>query len=533
MLRKLLLLALVLLAAPAHAQWRQATSKHFIIYSDAPEKDLREATLNLEKYDHIIRAMSGTTRPHSPIKLKIYQMRNMGAVRATLPYGGYGVGGYYNTTLRGPFAVSTRRGFSYRSINRTINETGMEWGPEVLQHEYTHHFMHQYFPGNYPTWYSEGFAEFYGTMAFKDENVVEVGHAPMGRMDTIRGDWLPMEKMLTAKSYADVGSQIGSLYAQGWLLVHYAANNSDRKRQLDAYLAGVASGKSYEDAAKAAFGEDLGKLDSELRRHANKLTALRMSLKPIDVGPIDIRPLTDAEHALLQSDIALSSGVPAREAKQFASVVRSKARPFMADPYALRLLIEAERAAGNNAEAMAAVDRLLALDPADPKGLMHKAELRIGALKDAKSADKQAWDQARQLILDANRAAPNDPEILTAYYDSFEAEGVLPPPPAQNALMQAHTLLPQNDTLRYRVASDFENRGMIQEAIFVIGPAAFSVHEEEDEKEKREREKAWEKYRLAGDVKYETPREMLTRLEKKLADSKSSATANASATEKE
>jgi predicted Zn-dependent protease len=148
---------------------------------------------------------------------------------------------------------------------------------------------------------------------------------------------------------------------------------------------------------------------------------------------------------------------------------------------------------------------------------MHQAELEIDALRQTRSTNKAAWEKPRTLLLDANKRAPGDPMILEAYYDSFLAEGVLPPPGAQNALVKAFDLVPQDDDLRYKLASDFEQRQMIEDAIQIIKPAAFSLSEEENPAKRAKRERQEARYREVDEVKRETPREMLARLETKLA----------------
>lgn len=517
MFRKILLLAALLCAAPAHAQWNKATSKHFIIYSDGSEEELRTAATNLEIYDRLLRAKTGVTRPSSPIKVKVYMLRDQNAVERLA---GEGVGGFYFSTPRSPIAISARRIRDRRtsSLYRTMVNDLEGLGDEILQHELTHHFMFQYFPTNYPTWYSEGFAEYFGSMLFKEGNIVEIGHAPGFRVAQIKDNWMSVDKLLTARSYADVGDEIGSLYAQGWLLVHYAFSNPERKRQLDQYLLGVSSGKPYDEAAKAAFG-DLDKLDKELRDYVDEFQAVRLSLKDIDIGSVALTPLTPVENELLRSDMFLNFGIAVKDADEIATSVADVAAGS-SDPYALRILTEAHRAAEQHDAARAAVDRWLAVAPNDAKAMMHKAELEIAALRQAKSTNEDAWDRARERILKANQLAPQDPEVLIAYYDSFEAQGVLPPAGAQNALMTALKLVPQDDVLRQRVAADFEARNMIKEAIFVIEPAAFGLHtkDENDPKKEARRKRQWEKNRVAGMNYMETPRQMLTRLEKKLAE---------------
>jgi hypothetical protein len=75
--RFLIALAALLAAwTPAWAEWREATTRHFIVYSEGSEAKLRKAAENLEKYDFMLRAVTSTAanaeqlkRPN-PIKLK-------------------------------------------------------------------------------------------------------------------------------------------------------------------------------------------------------------------------------------------------------------------------------------------------------------------------------------------------------------------------------------------------------------------------------------------------------------------------------
>jgi tetratricopeptide (TPR) repeat protein len=198
-------------------------------------------------------------------------------------------------------------------------------------------------------------------------------------------------------------------------------------------------------------------------------------------------------------------------------MVRSAPGRFPNDPFALALLSEAERLAGNRDAAAAAADRLIAAAPDDPRGLLHKALAQMEGLKAASSREAKAWNAARQHLVRASRAAPNDPLILEAYYDAYAGQGILPPEPAQAALFKAHELAPSDSDLRYKVAADFERREMIEEAIAIIRPDAYVLPHRKNEsaKEKKRREEREEKYRGAGEVKRETAREMLFRLEGK------------------
>ena len=519
MLRKLLLVFALLLPGAAQAEWREASSERFLVYSEGSEANLRDFTEKLEKFDYLLRVVSNTKAPPSPIKLKIYLMDNFAGVQKTLPYEAVGIAGYYSASSRGPIAVG---------VSGSTRAKGKLNPQSVLLHEYAHHFMFQYFPASYPSWYSEGFAEYYGQTEILKKDVMEVGHIAEHRYGSFYGNrWLPLRKMLAARSYSDV-PEIDLLYAQGWLLVHYLAQKKERAGQLEKYLNLINAGQSYEQAMNAAFGEDAAKLDDELRTYSGKVKhdVTVLPFKTIQLRPITIRALSPAEKALIWQEIALGRGILKSEASGFAADVRRIAARYPDDPYALSLLIEAERAAGNNAAAMSAVDQLLAIRPDDTRALTHKGQLQMAALMEAKSADKAAWEAARAYIIKANRTNPNDAFVLEAYYDSFAAQGVPAPPAAQNALFRAHELVPQDADLRYKVALDFERRNMIEDALAVIKPSAFQLHnDEQDPKKKKKQEEQAEKYREVGKEKRESAREMFDRLEKKLAAAKAASPA--------
>ncbi len=515
----LLIGALLSSATPAFAGWKVAESEHFILYSEADEADVRANVEKLEKFDHIVRAFSQTKKPHAKLKLKVYQVRDLDAVAATLPYPTSGIGGYYTTSIRGPFLVATRRVEREPATRRTVVQNVYGWAPDVLQHEYIHHFTFQYFPATYPSWYTEGFAEYYGTIQFVDDKTIEFGHAPLGRVDTIKRDWLPMRKMLTAKNYDDVGDQIGSLYAQGWLLTHFASHNSVRGKQLNEYLVAITKGMDYKSAAEQSFGKDLDLLDTELKAYVKNLKALRLSLKPINVGNIAIRDLSDPEVTLLRADISLNSGFRRADLPQITRTVADASDKLKSNEQAQEIRLETEMIAGQSENAKSTIARLKSINPKNGLAQYFDAEMQSDDLKKAGNTDPKAWNAVRELIYSANESRPNTPRILEGLFDSFTKQGIaMPPEDAQNALMQAHILLPRDGDLRFKLARDFEARGMYPEAIFMVSPLAFGSHEDDKndkEKQRKEQEKFADRY--TNITVQESPHDMLKRLEEKLA----------------
>jgi len=513
------LAAMAFASSPAEADWKEATSAHFIVYSEGSEAQLREFAAKLEKFDFVLRAYHHVTAPNSPVKLRVYLLPTIQAVGKMA--GSEGIAGYYIPESRGLMMVGTHSAMASASADAKAHADEVPLDYEsILLHEYTHHFMFQYFPATYPTWYSEGFAEFWGATRFLPGNIVEVGRPADYRFDSlVENRWLSVRKLLTAQSYADV-PELDLLYAEGWLLVRYTFDQPERRRQLQAYLKGINDGSSYEAAMTKAFGNP-DQLNSELFDYAGKrkFTVLRLPFKPIGVGDMVVRHVSPAEDSLIPLEIELSQGLLQREAKKFADKVRGSASRYPDDPYALALLAEAERLAGNSAAAAAAADRLLAKAPDDPRGLLQKALIEMDRLKAASSKDPAAWAAVRQYLVRASKARPQDPLILEAYYDSYSGQGTLPPEPAQAALYHAMELAPSDSDLRYKLASDFEKRDMIEDAIAIIRPSAYVLphRKSETEKEKKRREELEEKNRGAGEHRHETARDMLERLERKRA----------------
>ena len=526
MIRRLLsLLALVAFSGAAQAEWKEASTRNFLVYSEGSEADLRSFAEKLEKFDFVLRRFHRLDAPPSPYRLRVFLLANQAAVADMAGAPGSGIAGYYIPDARGMMLVGSRNVRQLHvgggSLNLEENSADLD-SERVLLHEYTHHFMYQYFPATYPSWYSEGWAEFWGATRFADNGVIEVGHPASHRFRSFSANrWMPMQELLSAQNYSQVG-EVDLLYAQGWLLVRYAWENPERQRQLQQYLTLINRGTAYGDAARQAFG-DLGRLNDELRAYSgrSRFNVLSLPFRAIDIGEIRIRTLSPTEQALFRSEIDFSQGISNEEFPEFSARVRQQAAAFPSDPFALRLLVEVERTANNLASARAALDRLLAVTPEDPRGLMYKGLVEIEALRTAGNGSGPAWQEARRPIERALAISPNDPLVQEAYYDSYSATGRLPPDEAQAALYRAMELAPSDSRIRYKVASDFEQRNLLPEAIAIIRPDANRVPERrsESERERQRRLAREDRYRRAGTARRETAREMLERLLRKQQES--------------
>lgn len=523
MIRLLLILVAFAFSSATRAEWHEARSRNFIVYSEGSARDAVAFAAKLERFHFALRTVHRVTAPPRVNPLRVFLLSNANDVATVAGAPGAPIAGYYVPDARALMMIGTRSRASPRSHDiRAAREEASVSVESVLLHEYAHHFMFQYFPAAYPAWYREGFAEFWGATRLLPNDVVDVGLPANDRFSTFRAlGWLPLQRLLTAYDHRDIsGTDVFLLYVEGWLLMRYVFEKPERRRQLDHYLALINRGSRFADAAREAF-PDLERFNSELYDYAGtgRFNYVRLPFRTIDVGPIQLRTPGPAEQALMRAEIRMSQGVPNRVVAEFARDVRGTASRFPSDPFALRALAEAEYLAGNHAAAVAAADRLLAIEPNHARAMVIKGRAQIAGLRAANSTDNAAWQGVRRLIERAQQAAPNDPVVLEAVYDGYALQGVLPPDEAQNALYTAVELAPSDGELRYKLVRDFEQRDMIADAIAIIRPEALASrhHDNESDRERRKREREEERWRAAGRERRETAREMLTRLEEKQA----------------
>ncbi len=196
----------------AHAKWYKAESEHFIVYSEDSEANVRHQAERLEKLNLLQHAVTGLEKDKPSLKVKLFVLPGYDDVYRSMPFPQPGVAGYYEANMRGPFSVISRANDSAHGFSSQL----------VLFHELTHHFMFQYYNVAYPPWYQEGFAEFVGASKVDDTDEVIVGQKSEGRYYTfVSGQWLNVREILKARSYDDMGDDLGWLYAEGWLLTHY------------------------------------------------------------------------------------------------------------------------------------------------------------------------------------------------------------------------------------------------------------------------------------------------------------------------
>jgi tetratricopeptide (TPR) repeat protein len=463
-------------ASAAAPVWQAAETAHFIIYSKGSQQRLEKLATDLESYDKLMRMATGMGDENDIVKVRIYEVDNTGDIERALGISNTGVAGFYDSNILGPFLVTPR----------SIDTETKDFTPElVLHHEYAHHFMLQYFPAVYPDWYVEGFAELIGSSKRLDDGRIGYGMPATHRGHDIATDWVALQELLVKERVTDVDT-----YGQGWALTHFFTFTPPRTKQFRAYLDALTAGKSMKEASQV-FG-DLADLNREARRY---ITAGSFSYRPVKVDiaqPVirRTRPLSAAEVALVPEVIAFRDEPldtyrkPSERNRQRKlreanlNRIREKAQLYPGDTFALYFLAEAENAAGNYAQAQAAADRLLALQPNHVRAMARKSMLLSQQASTLQGPGRAAMGaDARALAVKANRADAVDPLPLLAYYESFRLIGEKVPELAVTGLMQVVSTLPRNDGLRLQLVDQLESDGRYAEAIGWIMAVANSPHE--------------------------------------------------------
>jgi tetratricopeptide (TPR) repeat protein len=405
-------LALLLLAVPgvAHAEWQEASTAHFVVYSNDRPAKLRQFATNLERFDKAIRYLrkfpDDSVGPAN--RVTVYVVDDVTDVGRL--HGDRNVAGFYSPRATGPAAF----------VPRTAGTEALDLGAmAILLHEYTHHLMYSIGANAaYPRWFSEGYAEFHATARFEKDGSVVIGDPPQYRAwGLMAGPGLPLPKLLQADTLKLNDEQTDALYGRGWLLTHYLTLGGARPGQLSAYIQAINAGKKPLEAA-AAFG-DLKVLDREIERYkGGRFTAVRIGASALPIGEVKLRTLTAGEAATMNVRIRSKAGVDEKTAPGVYAAAKKACAPYPDDRGAQLVLAEAAYDAGDFAAAEAAADRAIAADPAAVDAFIYKAMARMAVADKAGDRSRETWSAIRKIIVKGNRLDPDDPEPLILNFRS-------------------------------------------------------------------------------------------------------------------
>ncbi|HEX8840475.1 MAG TPA: hypothetical protein VF750_08425 [Sphingomicrobium sp.] len=463
----------------AHAAWREAKSKHFIIYADEDAKQLRDFAEKLERFDKAVRYLRQMKDPDltDAGRVKVFVLGDSDQIEDLL--GIENARGMYITRADGSYAFVPRYAGKLTSgaanaIGRTEELLDTQ---SIFFHEYAHHLQLQTANVAIPTWAVEGFAEFFASAEVEKDGSVLIGKFPDYRVFGVRDRTsLTLAQILGDKMPERVtNEQVDALYARGWLLTHFFAMTDARKGQMSRYIAGIQKGQTPLESAQAAFG-DLKVLDREVDqyRRQNHLLGFRLDAKVIPIDPVAIRDLGAGEAAIIEVKIRSKRGVNATTAPPLAGQARAIAAKYPQDAAVQSALAEADYDAKDYAGAQEAAARAIAGNPHDDHALIYEGRAQMALAKAApKSAD---WGAVRAWFTKANALDTENAEPLELFFDSFAEAGQPASDNAVDALLYATALAPQDMNLRMTAVSVLISGSRLDDARTLMAPVAYQPH---------------------------------------------------------
>jgi tetratricopeptide (TPR) repeat protein len=464
-------LAALAFSTPLQAKWHVAESDHFIIYADDSEKNVHRYAEMLEEYHSAMEFVTGRkiAKPSPSNRVTIYAIGSARDIQTLAQTKSNTLAGFYIPRAGGSVAF-------VQDLRSTSGEP--DEAMSVLLHEYAHHFLISTQRFVMPLWMSEGAAEFYSSAFFKSDGSVNLGRPNVSRgWELFNAEKVTIRELLDQAAYAKRKSKrYDAFYGRSWLLYHYLTFSEVRKGQMEQYWAELARGGGAIEAAEKAFG-DLDKLEREMDQYvkARRMYNYAIAGDKLAVGTITVRPLSAGQAEMLPVITTSKRGVNSEQATALLAKARVIAGRYPQDAAVSAALAEAEFDAGNNAEAIAAADHAIALDPAAKNAYVQKGLAMFARAADADDP-AVAYKAAMAPFQALNRLEPDHPYPLMFYYRSFAERGVEPTETARHGLERASILAPFDLGLQLSTAQMQAQEGSVAIAIQTLKPVAASPH---------------------------------------------------------
>ena len=353
------------LSQAKHEQWIEVRSAHFLVVSNAGEKQARKTALQFEEIRAVFRESIAIANAHPSPFVTVLAARDEGTMRELLPE--YWVKGHTH-----PAGLFSDRLYQYFAAVQLDADTQYEPADprvksnpfDTLYHEYYHSITMPYFP-DLPVWLSEGLAEVFGHTEIQEKYV------GMGESDSLlltelnQQPLIPLNilfKVDQSSPYYNESNRSSIFYAESWALTHYlmVGDRQAHKQLLVSYLDALDRGKSEEEAANLAFG-DLNKLQATLQGYVHQALFFYLKLPPPKVADDNpkVRVLSDGEAEAYRGGFAAVRGQNQQAAELLTDAVRLDPNVAIGHEY----LAMTQFLAGQREKALESASRSVALNP--------------------------------------------------------------------------------------------------------------------------------------------------------------------------
>ena len=306
-------LALAPCTARAEEQWIEVQSPHFSILTDGGEKSGRDLGHQFEQMRSVF-AQLFSRQIRQSVPLQIIALKSSRQLSEYAPL-------YQGKPVK-------TVGFYLRSQDRDyiVLEVDAPNRWETVFHEYAHLLLAANLP-DLPPWFTEGFAEFYSTIAI-DSKHATIGHAPESVAEVLRHEALMPVATLFAVDhdspvYNDDSDPRSIFYAESWLVVHYLWDHNQME-QAQRYFELERQHVPIAEAFKQAFDMTPEQFDHVLQKYSHSsLEALRVPLREgLEQISFSVAPVTALNAMTSLAGVhAHQTGYVQRAIKEFQEIL--------------------------------------------------------------------------------------------------------------------------------------------------------------------------------------------------------------------
>jgi hypothetical protein len=200
------------------------------------------------------------------------------------------------------------------------------------------HLVVQHAGLNFPPWLNEGIAELYSTLKPLGEKVV-VGNLIAGHVQALYAEkWVPLAVILGAghdSPYYNEKNKAGSLYNEGWALVHMLALNQDYRPKFSALLNAIVNGSPSIMALEQTYGKPLAVIEKDLQAYlrGDRFSGVLIPAKLIgEKTPLPAEPAASFDVKLALADLSNQPGKQSDTEERFKELTRDD--PQRPEPWA-------------------------------------------------------------------------------------------------------------------------------------------------------------------------------------------------------
>ncbi len=391
----------LLCAFPAGAEkqqsWVEVRSPHFIVVSNAGEKQAQKVAVEFEQIRGVFRQAMPFAKEHESPVVEVIAVKDENSLRELLPE--FWAKGH-----------SHPAGVFFQSLNKFFVALRTDVsGPspyETIYHEYFHSLTTPYFP-DVPLWVAEGMAEFYGNTEIVGKEA-SLGRPSAPLLGELReGHWIPLDVLLKvdhSSPYYNEQSKTNIFYAESWALTHYlmVGDNKAHHKMLNDYLIALSHGSTQEEASQEAFGS-LKELQGHLQTYVeqNGFYFFKMKSPPdITDKTFPARVLSPAESVALRGDFFAHRGRPEEGRPLLEEALRLD--PKLASAHESMGVVDYFQ--GDYAGALQSISRAVELDPSNYLTRYLRAHLTVSQNRSSAEPSEVESDLRKSIELAPNFA---------------------------------------------------------------------------------------------------------------------------------